>query len=299
MIEFKPIYTQRLMLRRLEESDAESLFEYRSMPEVYFYQGFKPDTIKDALEFVRLRSEEPNIPGTRFQLAVCLRKTGKLIGDIGLKFLEDGKQMEIGYTIHPIYHGNGYGSEAVSAALDYLFRDLKKHRVTASIDPENHKSIRLCERLGMRKEAHFIKSLLINGSWADDVIYAILEEEWMKDINNNSTDPIGEYISGCPEDVQPLLNEIRKAISQTAPDAIEKISYKMPTYYLKGNLVHFAAQSKHIGFYPTPSGIEAFRDELKDYKTSKGAIQFPYNKALPIELIKKIVKFRVIENMSK
>lgn len=299
MTDFKHIYTVRLLLRRLEESDAESLFEYRCMPEVYYYQGFRPETIKDAIEFVRLRSEEPNVPGTRFQLAVCLRETGKLIGDIGLRFLEDGNQMEIGYTIHPAYHGNGYGSEAVSAALDYLFRDLKKHRVTASIDPDNHQSIRLCERLGMRKEAHFIKSLLINGSWADDVIYAVLEEEWMKDSKNKPTDPIKEYISGCPEEVQPLLNEIRKAISQAAPDAIEKISYKMPTYYLKGNLVHFAAQSRHIGFYPAPSGIEAFRDELKDYKTSKGAIQFPYHKPLPIELIKKIVRFRVTENMSK
>lgn len=299
MTAFKQIYTERLFLRRLEESDAESLLEYRRMPEVYLYQGFRPNTIEDAVGFVRLRYEEPNIPGTRFQLAVCLSDSGKLIGDIGLKFLEDGRQMEIGYTIHPLYHGKGYGSESVRAVIDYLFRDLGKHRITASIDPENYKSIRLCESLGMRKEAHFVKSLLINGNWADDVIYSILEEEWMGDNKNMPNDPVGEYISGCAKEIQPLLNEIRKAISETAPDAVEKISYKMPTYYLKGNLVHFAAQSRHIGFYPAPSGIEAFKEELKDYKTSKGAIQFPYDKPLPIGLIKKIVKFRVDENIRK
>lgn len=299
MTAFKQIYTERLLLRRLEESDAESLLEYRRMPEVYLYQGFRPNTIEDAVGFVRLRYEEPNIPGTRFQLAVCLSDSGKLIGDIGLKFLEDGRQMEIGYTIHPLYHGKGYGSESVRAVIDYLFRDLGKHRITASIDPENYKSIRLCESLGMRKEAHFVKSLLINGNWADDVIYSILEEEWMGDNKNMPNDPVGEYTSGCAKEIQPLLNEIRKAISETAPDAVEKISYKMPTYYLKGNLVHFAAQSRHIGFYPAPSGIEAFKEELKDYKTSKGAIQFPYDKPLPIGLIKKIVKFRVDENIRK
>lgn len=299
MTAFKQIYTERLFLRRLEESDAESLLEYRRMPEVYLYQGFRPNTIEDAVGFVRLRYEEPNIPGTRFQLAVCLSDSGKLIGDIGLKFLEDGRQMEIGYTIHPFYHGKGYGSESVRAVIDYLFRNLGKHRITASIDPENYKSIRLCESLGMRKEAHFVKSLLINGNWADDVIYSILEEEWMGDNKNMPNDPVGEYISGCAKEIQPLLNEIRKAISETAPDAVEKISYKMPTYYLKGNLVHFAAQSRHIGFYPAPSGIEAFKEELKDYKTSKGAIQFPYDKPLPIGLIKKIVKFRVDENIRK
>lgn len=299
MNDFKHIHTERLLLRRLEESDANRLFEYRRMPEVYNYQGFRPETIKDAIEFVRLRSEEPNIPGTRFQLAVCLRETGTLIGDIGLKFLEDGQQMEIGYTIHPFYHGKGYGYEAVRAVIDYLFADLGKHRVTASIDPENYKSIRLCERLGMRKEAHFVKSLLISGNWADDVIYAILKEEWTGDSRIKSGGPIDEYIEGFTEDIQQMLNELRRAISETAPDAVEKISYKMPTYYLRGNLVHFAAQSKHIGFYPAPSGIEAFKEELKDYKTSKGAIQFPIGKPLPIELIKKIVRFRVDENMIK
>lgn len=107
---------------------------------------------------------------------------------------------------------------------------------------------------------------------------------------------IDEYIKKFPEDIQEKLEKLRQVIGESAPDAVEKISYGMPTFYLNGNLVHFAAYSGHIGFYPAPSGIEAFKDELSLYKTSKGAIQFPINEELPLELIKKIVQFRVGEN---
>ncbi|MCB9208539.1 MAG: DUF1801 domain-containing protein [Ignavibacteriales bacterium] len=110
---------------------------------------------------------------------------------------------------------------------------------------------------------------------------------------------IDDYISTFPKAIQSTLNELRKLISSCAPKAEEKISYQMPTYYLNGNLVHFAGYKNHIGFYPTPSGIENFADELKDYKTSKGAVQFPIDKPLPKQLIKKIVKFRVEENLKK
>ncbi len=107
---------------------------------------------------------------------------------------------------------------------------------------------------------------------------------------------IDEYIKKFPEEVQGKLEKLRQVIVENAPDAVEKISYGMPTFYLNGNLVHFAAYSGHIGFYPAPSGIEAFIDELSVYKTSKGAIQFPINEELPLDLIKKIVLFRVGEN---
>ena len=92
---------------------------------------------------------------------------------------------------------------------------------------------------------------------------------------------------------------LRKVIKEAAPDANEKISYQMPTFALHGNLVHFAALKNHIGFYPTPSGINAFKDELSDYKGSKGSIQFPMGKPLPYQLISKIVQFRVAENIKK
>ena len=110
---------------------------------------------------------------------------------------------------------------------------------------------------------------------------------------------IDEYIKSCPKDVQTRLRELRSLIASVVPEAIEKISYQMPTLYLNGNLVHFAAHSSHIGFYPTPSGITHFKKELAKYVTSKGAIQFPLEEPLPLGLIKEIVKFRAEENRSR
>jgi uncharacterized protein YdhG (YjbR/CyaY superfamily) len=110
---------------------------------------------------------------------------------------------------------------------------------------------------------------------------------------------IDEYIALFPEDIQKILKELRAVIKAAAPDAEEKISYQMPTFAQKGNVVHFAALKNHIGFYPTPSGIQAYHDELSIYEGSKGAIRFPIDKPLPLELISKIVKFRVAENLKK
>lgn len=110
---------------------------------------------------------------------------------------------------------------------------------------------------------------------------------------------IDEYIAQFPQDIQEILNKLRQVIKESAPDAEEKISYGMPTFVLNRNLVHFAAYKNHIGFYPTPNGINTFKQELSEYKTSKGAVQFPIGKPIPYELVSKIVKFRVSENMSK
>ena len=109
---------------------------------------------------------------------------------------------------------------------------------------------------------------------------------------------IDEYIAGFPTDVQDVLQKIRKTIHEAAPEATEKISYQMPTFYLKGNLVHFAAFKEHIGFYPVPTGIEKFKQELSVYKQGKGSVQFPLDQPMPYDLITKIVKFRVKENMA-
>jgi len=112
-------------------------------------------------------------------------------------------------------------------------------------------------------------------------------------------DSIDDYISHFPEDVQNILRKTRQVIRAAAPEAEEKISYQMPTFYLHGNLVHFAAYKNHIGFYPAPSGIEAFKTDLSVYKGAKGSVQFPINEPMPLELIKKIVEFRVKENIEK
>ena len=107
------------------------------------------------------------------------------------------------------------------------------------------------------------------------------------------------YIATFPEDTQRVLQEIRTVIRKAAPEAEEVISYGMPAYKLNGMLVFFAAHDKHIGFYPTPSGIEKFKKELSVYKGAKGSVQFPLNEPLPVELIARIVKFRVKENLEK
>ncbi len=110
---------------------------------------------------------------------------------------------------------------------------------------------------------------------------------------------IDEYIAGFPADVRRKLREVRSAIKKAAPDAKEKISYRMPGFACNGSLVWFAVFKNHIGFYPTSSGIREFEDELKKYKYSKGAIQFPIDEPIPLKLITKIVKFRVAENTAK
>ena len=107
---------------------------------------------------------------------------------------------------------------------------------------------------------------------------------------------IDEYIDGFPADVQARLSTLRAVIRKAAPDAVEKISYRMPTYYLNGNLVYFAGYARHIGFYPGANGITQFRDRLSAYKSAKGSVQFPHDRPLPLALVKDIVAFRVAEN---
>lgn len=114
-----------------------------------------------------------------------------------------------------------------------------------------------------------------------------------------ATTTIDEYIAGFPDDIQKLLQTMRTTIRKAAPQAEEAIKYAIPTFVLNGNLVHFAAFKNHIGFYPAPRGIEAFKKELTKYEGSKGTIKFPLDKPLPVGLIGKIVKFRVQDNLKK
>lgn len=117
--------------------------------------------------------------------------------------------------------------------------------------------------------------------------------------SNTSFKDIDTYISLQPKEVQATLQKIRETISNAAPEAGETINYGIPTFTLNGNLVHFAAFKKHIGFYPTPSAIEAFKKELSTYEGAKGSVQFPLDKAMPLSLITKMVKYRVKENLAK
>jgi Uncharacterized conserved protein len=112
-------------------------------------------------------------------------------------------------------------------------------------------------------------------------------------------DNIDNYIASFPEETQELLERLRLTIRKAAPEAQETINYGIPTFTLKGNLVHFAAFKNHIGFYPTSSGIETFKKDLSAYDGAKGSVKFPIDKPIPFELISRIVKFRVKENQKK
>ena len=118
-------------------------------------------------------------------------------------------------------------------------------------------------------------------------------------MNKTTFSNIDEYIAIFPPSTQNLLTQIRQLISKAAPNATESIKYAMPTFEYFGNLVHFAAYNNHVGFYPSPSALKAFKNEIDAYVNSKGAVQFPLNKPLPLSLISKIVKYRVIENENK
>jgi uncharacterized protein YdhG (YjbR/CyaY superfamily) len=115
----------------------------------------------------------------------------------------------------------------------------------------------------------------------------------------NKAKDIDEYIATFPKDTQEILETVRATIRKAAPEAGEAISYAMPTFKLEGNLVHFAAFKNHIGFYPAPAGIEAFKKELSVYKGAKGSVQFPIDKPMPLDLISKMVKYRVKKNLEK
>jgi len=117
--------------------------------------------------------------------------------------------------------------------------------------------------------------------------------------NKTTSNSIDEHIAKFPKDVQEILEKIRATIKKAAPNAQETINYGIPTFTLEGNLVHFAGFKSHIGFYPTPSGIENFKDELSKYEGAKGSVKFPLDKPIPYTLISKIVKFRVKENLAK
>ena len=117
--------------------------------------------------------------------------------------------------------------------------------------------------------------------------------------SNNTPKNIDEYIAGFPIEVQQIMQKIRATIHEAAPGAEETISYQIPTFTLHGNLVHFAAYKRHIGFYPTSSGIEKFKKEIAAYKWAKGSVQFPLDQPIPYELISRITAFRVAENTAR
>jgi len=176
------IKTNRLLLRPVSLENADAIFKYRSDSITNKFQGWIPKTINDVYEFIKHRvASEIDVVGTWFQFTINLLENNKLIGDVGIHFFDfDKQQVEIGFTLDKNQHGKGYATECVTAMINFLIEKLNKRRIIASIDPGNVNSIKLVERLGFRKEAHFKESIFANGQWHDDLVYAILKNEWMK-----------------------------------------------------------------------------------------------------------------------
>lgn len=176
-----PIVTERLLLRPLTPDDAEQALRYRGDPEVCRYLPFEPmdrGTIEERLSG-DLANAGLDAEGQAVTLGVEVQGEGRLIGDVVLFYRSERHLSgEVGYVFHPEVAGKGYATEASRAVLRLAFEEFGLHRVTAVMDPRNEVSARLAERLGMRREAHFVLNEVFKGEWADTVIYAILAEEW-------------------------------------------------------------------------------------------------------------------------
>jgi len=172
--------TPRLVLRRFRESDFSAFCRYRSDPRVARYQDWTDFSEEDGVRFLAEQAKlHPDVEGAWFQMAIECGETGELVGDCALKAI-DGQpgQVEIGFTLASEHQGKGYGTESVSRLLDYVFGELGKHRVTAVTDARNAPAARLLERVGMRREGHFLQNIWFKGSWGDEYLYALLEQEW-------------------------------------------------------------------------------------------------------------------------
>ena len=175
------IRVKSLIIREFEERDLRAFAHYRSDPSIAQYQSWSSYTYQDA---VKLHGQMKSVPfgtvGYWFQLAIEDSAQSELIGDLAVHFVDD-QQIEIGFTVSPNHQRRGVAFTAVTALLTYLFKELGKHRVYAVTDAENSASCLLLEKVGFRKEAHFIDNIYFKGAWGSECIYAILNREWRKD----------------------------------------------------------------------------------------------------------------------
>lgn len=172
--------TPRLRLRRFHDADLPLFMAYRNDPDIARYQGWESISLPEALAFIQEQRAIPlGLPGVGMQIAIESKETGLLIGDCYFRIAaDDAQQAEIGYTLAADAQGRGLATEAVAAWLSYAFRAFDLHRVTALLDVENHRSAALLERLGFRREGHFLQSDWFKGKWCDEYLYAVLREEW-------------------------------------------------------------------------------------------------------------------------
>jgi RimJ/RimL family protein N-acetyltransferase len=176
-----PIETQRLLLRPFEAGDLEALHAIQSREDVARYLYWAPrslDEVRDDL-VGRMQMTTLEAEGQTLALAVVLRDSGALVGDVNLRWLSAAhRQGEVGYVFHPDHHGHGYAAEATAELLRLGFEELDLHRIIARCDGRNAASTRVMERLGMRREAHLLENELVKGEWTDELVYALLDREW-------------------------------------------------------------------------------------------------------------------------
>ena len=178
---FTRIESERLVLRRFQDSDLVPFVAYRNDPEVARYQSWDSFDEQEARAFIReMGLVQPGMPGEWFQFAIESKEGRILIGDCALQV--DGQEpyrAEIGFTLAREHQGRGFASEAVSRLLDYAFEELNLHRIVAIADCRNEPSWTLLERVGLRREGHFLKSVWFKGEWSDEYLYAVLRDEWL------------------------------------------------------------------------------------------------------------------------
>jgi RimJ/RimL family protein N-acetyltransferase len=179
-----PVRTERLVLRTMTGDDVDDIHAYQSRADVCRYLMFEPRTRDEVAEKVAKYSTALALKGDGdfWQLAVeRASDPGRVIGDLYFTIKSTANATgEIGWTLHPDFAGEGYMTEAAGAILEVAFARIRLHRVCAELDARNHASIALCERLGMRQEAHFVEDLWFKGDWGDTAIYAILDREWSR-----------------------------------------------------------------------------------------------------------------------
>jgi RimJ/RimL family protein N-acetyltransferase len=174
-----PIATERLILRPFRLGDLDQFVAYRRKPEVAIYQNWSDYSEEDAQMFYdQQRALAFNTDNTWYQVAIILMHDESLVGDLGLHFIDAGRQVEIGFTLDSYYQQQGYAVEAMSAALDLLFKTLNKHRVLAVCDAKNLAAQKLLDKLKFRQEAAYIKNIFFKGEWGDEHSYAMLQHEW-------------------------------------------------------------------------------------------------------------------------
>ncbi|HEU5486470.1 MAG TPA: GNAT family N-acetyltransferase [Microlunatus sp.] len=174
-----PIRTDRLVLREFTESDIDTLHAYHSLPEVARFLLWEPRTREESERSLKHRIEHPTIEKEGDGIVFAVEHQGELVGEVNLRWLsaEHGSG-ELGFIFDPRHHGHGYAREAAVEVLRMAFEQLRLHRVIGRADAANVASGKLMARLGMRKEAHFVKNEIVKGEWTDEVVYAMLAEEW-------------------------------------------------------------------------------------------------------------------------